>query len=139
MKKSFLAAVLFLLIFGSTSFAQPATGNVVVVTKQELALGPEFSGRMLDSLAGLYHEATMGNNPYVIDYKILRHWWGHDNTEFVVMYSVKNLEDMEKAQEEVDKLFEGKWTTQEDRDAFDNAYSKLFTGKHSDEIYREVK
>jgi len=37
------------------------------------------------------------------------------------------------------ELFEAAWPTKEAREKFNKAYNKYFTGKHSDEIYREVK
>ena len=35
-------------------------------------------------------------------------------------------------------LFEKARSTKETQDAFNKAYNKYFTGKHSDKIYREV-
>ncbi len=65
--------------------------------------------------------------------------WGHNNRDFVVMYEVKDWADVIKANEMNDELFEKAWPTKEERKAFNAAWFKYFTGKHSDEIYQELK
>jgi hypothetical protein len=139
----YLLSILFLLVLfvsiSSPVLAQAAQGNVYAVTNFERAFPEKGSARELDSLAALYMSKVFGkDNQYVVSAKVLRHWWGHDNRDFVQYIEVKSWEDINKADERANELFMKAWPTKEGRDAFNKAYNKYFTGKHSDEIYREV-
>ena len=136
-------SVLFLLVFfvsaGSSVFAQAAEGNVLVMTNFERAFPDDGSARELDSLSSLYVDKLFGSdNQYVVSHKTVRHWWGHDNRDFIQMIEVKSWDDVTKANQRANELFMQAWPTKANRDAFNKAFNKYFTGKHSDEIYREV-
>ena len=134
-----LFLVLLCFIAGNSLFAQEAQGNVFVMTNFERAFPENGSARELDSLATLYMDKAFGkDNQYVVSCKAVRHWWGHDNRDFVAIIEVKSWDDVDKAYERSNELFEKAWPTKEARDEFNKAYNKYFTGKHSDEIYREV-
>lgn len=133
-----LVALFFLMVFSSVVFAQPAQGNAVVVNKQQLRFSNEGSMAQFDSLTAEYNKWCMDNNQYVISYKVVRHWWGSSNRDFVVIVEVKGWDEIIKFNEEADALFRKHWDTPEKRKAFNEAYNKYFTGEHSDEIYREV-
>ena len=140
--KSFFAVLFLFVIFLSTNsfvLAQSAQGNVFVVTNFERAFTDNGSNRELDSLATLYMEKCFGSaNEYVVSYKLLRHWWGHNNRDFIQVVEVKTWDDVTKANQRSGELFEKAWPTEAAQDAFNDAYNKYFTGKHSDEIYSEV-
>jgi hypothetical protein len=137
-----LFSVLFLFIvflsLNGTLVAQEAQGNVFIMTNFERAFPDNGSARELDSLATLYMDKVYGDNEYVVSYKAVRHWWGHDNRDFIQIVEVKSWDDVTKANAQADELFMKAWSTKADRDKFNKAYNKYFTGKHSDEIYREV-
>ena len=133
-------ALLFVIFSTASVFSQEMEGNVVVVTKYEMAnAGDAFVAGELDSLSRLYETAITEGNEFVIDHMTLRHYWGNNNSDFIVIYKVKSWEDVPKANDRMNELFEEKWSTEESRTAFNKAYNKYFTGRHSDEIYREVK
>ena len=67
------------------AFAQPAQGNVVVVNNAELAFSEEGSISEFDSLTVEYNKWCMDKNEYVISYKVVRHWWGNNNRDFVTI------------------------------------------------------
>jgi hypothetical protein len=138
-----LFAILFLFVFiismNSSLMAQNAQGNVFVVTNFERAFPDNGSARELDSLTTLYIDKCFGaDNEYVVSRKVLRHWWGHDNRDFIQIVEVKTWDDVVKANEKANDLFIKAWPTKEDRKKFNDANNKYFTGKHSDEIYNEV-
>ncbi|HSW54889.1 MAG TPA: hypothetical protein VLH59_07355, partial [Ignavibacteriaceae bacterium] len=58
--------------------------------------------------------------------------------DVIEITEVKTWEDIPIAMEKNNELFMAAWSTKEARDAFNKAYDKYFTGKHSDEIYQEV-
>ena len=138
-----LFSVLFLFVFfvsmNSSLLAQSAQGNVFVVTNFERAFPDNGSARELDSLTTLYIDKCFGaDNQYVVSCKVLRHWWGHDNRDFIQIVEVKSWDDVTKANDKANELFMKAWSTKEARKEFNDANNKYFTGKHSDEIYREV-
>ena len=138
-----LFAIPFLFIFivsmNSSLLAQNAQGNVFVVTNFERAFPDNGSAQELDSLTALYIDKCFGaDNEYVVSCKVIRHWWGHDNRDFIQIVEVKNWDDITKANERANELFMKAWPTKEDRKEFNDSNNKYFSGRHSDEIYQEV-
>ncbi len=119
-------------------FAQPAQGNVVVMNNAELSLSEDGSVSEFDSLTVEYNKWCMDKNEFVISYKVVRHWWGNNNRDFLSIVEVKSWEDVLKFNARSVELFEEHWDTPESRKAFNDAYNSYFTGEHSDEIYQEV-
>ena len=130
--------MLFFFITGNQSFAQPSGGNAVIIQNLERAFPENGTMAEFDSLTNLYNTNVWGKNPYVISHKTVRHWWGNDNRDVIEITEVKTWEDIPTAMEKNNELFMEAWSTKEARDAFNKAYDKYFTGKHSDEIYQEV-
>ena len=130
--------VLFLTVNGNI-FAQAPQGNAVVMTNLERAFPENGSMAEFDSLTHQYDMNVWDKNPSVISHKTVRHWWGHDNRDVIEIIEVKSWEDIPKAMAKNNELFRAAWSTKEARESFDKAYNKYFTGKHSDEIYQEVK
>ena len=139
--KALLIALFLIALFislGSPAYAQESQNNVVVMTNFERAFPDEGSARELDSLAQIVMDNSYKNNPYVISYGVVRHFWGHNSRDFIQMITVKSFEDINKAEDEGNKEFMKAMPDKADRQAFGKAYSKYFTGKHSDEIYTQV-
>lgn len=128
----------FVLILSGSTRAQEAEGHVFVITNLERAFPENGSARELDSLAQVFMDRAYKNNPYIVSYKIVRHWWGHNNRDFVRIIEVKSWDDVPKAFDEVGNQIRKAVPDKTDREAFNKAYNKYFTGKHSDEIYQEV-
>jgi hypothetical protein len=127
----------FLLVSSTLMFAQPA-GNVVVINNAELSLSNEGSIAEFDSLTQLYNTNVLDKNELILSYKVVRHWWGNNNRDFVTIYEVKSWENVLAANERNNELFMEAWSTKEARKEYNDAYNKYFTGAHSDEIYQEV-
>lgn len=124
---------------GTEAFAQNVSGNAVIIQNLEAAFPENGSMAEYDSLTHQYQTKVWDKNPYVISHKTVRHWWGHNNRDIIEITEVKTWEDIPKAMQKNNELFMEAWSTKEARDSFNKAYEKYFTGKHSDEIYREVK
>lgn len=127
----------FLMVSSTLMFAQPS-GNVVVMNNAELSLSNEGSIAEFDSLTQLYNTNVLDKNELILSYKVVRHWWGHNNRDFITIYEVKNWEDVIAANQRNNELFMDAWSTKEARKKYNDAYNKYFTGAHSDEIYQEV-
>lgn len=139
--KSLFAVLILVTVFAlldTPVVAQANQGNIFVVTTFERAYPKDGSQRELDSLSALYAENCFAKNDYIVGYKVMRHFWGHNSADFIQMMEVKTWDDIEKANAQINELFMKAWTTSADRKKFNDAYNKYFTGKHSDEIYSEV-
>jgi len=139
--KSLFAILVLVTVFAlldTPVLAQANQGNIFVVTNFERAFPQDGSMRELDSLTALYSANCFAKNEYIVSYKVIRHWWGHDNRDFLQIVEVKSWEDVEKANSRINELFREAWPTAEARKKFNDTNNKYFTGKHSDEIYSEV-
>jgi hypothetical protein len=141
MKYSIILSFLFILFFAGANdiFAQAPQGNAVLMSNYERAFPMDGSMAEFDSLTHQFQTKVWDKNPLVISHKTVRHWWGHDNRDVIEITVIKTWEDIPKAMQKNNELFMEAWATEEARESFDKAYNKYFTGKHSDEIYQEVK
>ena len=138
-----LFSILFVFVvfisMNSTALAQAAQGNVFVMTNFERAFPDEGSANELDSLATLYIDKFM---EVIISMRSVLRLSGTGGDIITETSSrileVRSWDDVTKAEQRANELFEKAWSTKEARDNFKKAYSKYFTGKHSDEIYRQV-
>lgn len=121
-------------------FAQEEdNGNIFVVTKMEVAFREGNTMAEFDSLNQLYTDKVIKKNDLIISQRTLRHYYGHNNRDYVVITEVKNWGDVIEMGKKSNELFKQAWPTKEARKAYNEAMNKFFTGQHSDEIYQEVK
>ncbi len=135
---SFCLVLVFSLLLNNTVKAQPSSQNVVIMTNFERTFPDDGSRRELDSLAQINIDNMFKNNEYVVSYKIVSHYWGHDSRDFIEILELKNFSDIPKAYAKANDLMMKAMPDKSERDNFYKAYNKYFTGKHSDEIYSEV-
>ncbi|MCZ6703684.1 MAG: hypothetical protein O6940_11685 [Ignavibacteria bacterium] len=136
--KTIILFSVILFINGGTITAQSEKGNVVIMNFSKFKFPDEVSVPEFDSLTYLYNTNVFEKNEYILNYKVIRHWWGNNTKDFIFIYEVKNWEDVIKASTRNNELFEEYWDTPGARKLFKEAYEKYFTVKHPDEIYREV-
>lgn len=136
---SFLPLMFIVLFTSQIANAQQVTGNTVLIQNLEAAFPETGSMAEFDSLTHQFQTKVWDKNPYVISHKTVRHWWGNNNRDIIEITEIKSWEDIPKAMQKNNELFMETWSTKEAREKFNKAYNKYFTGKHSDEIYREVK
>jgi hypothetical protein len=138
MYKLFVCAVLFsvFVLFSSASVAQDGNDFHVIhvqTFKMNEMLGEdaEAFSEMLKRQAGVINGDSRVLRSYV-----LRHFWGADSRDLVVVSEFESSENLFSFYDELDGLFE-KAFSQEQRDSDDALWSK-YVGQHSDEIYRVV-
>ena len=138
--KNLVLIFIFVLCLTGIILAQDAPeGNIMVVTTMETKDNPDGSVAEFDSLNQLYTDNVIKKNNLIISSKSVQNFWGHNNRDYLVMYEVKSWEDVHKANVKNNELFEKAWSTEEERKTYNDAWNKYFTGKHSDEIYRELE
>ena len=130
----FFLSVLFL--FSTSSFAQDGNDFHVVhvqTFKMHGVMGDdaEAFSETLKRQAGVINSDSRVVRSYV-----LRHFWGADSRDMVLVTEFENSEDLFSFYNELDSIFE-KAFSEEQRDKDDALWNK-YVGQHSDEIYRVV-
>jgi hypothetical protein len=80
-------------------------------------------------------DAVKGNAK-LISQRVVRHNWGADSRDLLIINEFKNLEDLFAFSVEVNSMYE-KAFSKEENENFNKLWMK-YVGMHSDEIYREV-
>ncbi len=89
-----------------------------------------------DSLVTELYNAQK-SNPKVLNTLELRHLWGNDSREWVVISQYATWADIEEANKINQELNKKRWPDDEERAEFFQQPFKCF-GRHSDEIYSEI-
>ncbi len=84
-----------------------------------------------------YFDNITMKNPYLKAFYTHVHRWGSNSNEVAEVRVYESLADMEKGNEEVNKLIEAHWPDEEERTKFFEEYDKMFKG-HGDYFYRHV-
>lgn len=92
----------------------------------------------LQKLYKEYIENVTHKNPLVLAYYPYTHLYGSDSREFVEVFVVKDLADIEKSADKIGELVEAHWPDVEERKAFFKKYSNYFSGWHADYIYQNI-
>lgn len=139
MKRLFLF-VIFLITTVSINhniFAQEDE-HIVVVTTWYVDNPEDGSASEFDSLATLIFDKVVSKNSKIINRSLVRHMYGSDSRQRVVISEYASMEDLDLAGEEGGKLFQEAFPNEEDRKSFSKAYGKYWNGHHADEIYSMV-
>jgi len=128
------SAVLF---FSTASFAQSGDAPHVIhiqTNKMIANLGDdaEAFSDMLRRQAEIYNK-----DPRLISSNILRHNWGNDSRDLVIIAEFKNMEDLESFYNDLNSMLEA-GMTKEQLDKDNELWSK-YVGMHSDEVYAAIR
>jgi hypothetical protein len=80
--------------------------------------------------------AAVLDNAKLLSQRVVRHNWGADSRDLLIINEFKNLEDLFAFNNELNSIYEKSFTKEENKN-FNELWMK-FVGQHSDEIYREV-
>lgn len=108
--------------------------RVVYVRYSEMAMDGEGKPELFKE----YFEKVTKKNPLIKGYYTHRHLWGSNSRQFAEVYEYDNFADIEKSFDEIERLEKEVWPDDAKREEFMKNRNKLFTGKHSDYIYRTV-
>jgi len=130
-----LACVAFL--FCQSAFSQEKKEkHFFVITTWKLEIPEDGSNAELDSLFTVWHNKVITPNDKIISQKVLRHYWGHDMRDWVVITEYANWGDIDASGDVADKLIEEAWPDKAERTKFFKTFFK-YAETHSDEIYQE--
>jgi hypothetical protein len=138
MYKLILSLLLFSLtfIFYSTSFSQDYKDIDVVLIQTCKLKGPmgsdaEAFREMLKRQGDVFNKDSR-----VISTYVLRHFWGADSRDLVIVTEFKNYEDLFSFSNEMESMLE-KAFSKEQLEADDALWNK-YVGQHADEIYQLI-
>lgn len=139
MKKIILTFVFFvsLLFVNKTTVAQD-DNNIMVVTTWTITAPEDGTFSEYDSLTAIINDKVVSKNSKIISRSVVRHLWGSDSRQVVIITEYANMDDIELAGEEGDKLFKKAFPSEEDRKAFGKKFGKYWKGYHADEIYSVI-
>jgi len=95
----------------------------------------------IDEIKGLYKEYIENvthKSPLLLAYYPYTHLYGADSREFVEVFVVNSLADLEKSADKIGELVEAHWPDKEKRNEFFKKYNRYYTGLHADYIYQNV-
>ena len=127
--------VMVIILTADFSFSQD--GNIVYVQTWEFEMPEGGSWAEFDSLATLLNENVVKKDAKILSQRIVRHQWGSDSRQLIVIREYANIEDLVLDDDTGSELFRAYWKTDEERKAFNKAFRKYWQGHHSDEIYQE--
>ena len=111
---------------------------VYYVRKSYFAYPKDGTAKEFDELNKQYVDAVTQKNEFIKAYYPYAHAWGSNSTDFVEVFVVESLGDLEKSFAKDDDLFKAQWKDDKKREEFDKKIGKYFTKTHSDYIYRSI-
>ena len=124
---------------GVKFLAEKPTKDMVVYAKKSHFAFPE-NGSM-EEFQSLRLEGNKGitqKNEYIKGYSAYAHAWGADKTEYLEVYFLDSLADLENMFNRDDKLFGETFPSTEANKIKINTWNSYFTGVHGDYIYTFV-
>ncbi|RPI72603.1 MAG: hypothetical protein EHM47_07960 [Ignavibacteriales bacterium] len=139
MFRLFVTSFLFsiIILFTSSAFAQDSDDfHVVHVQKWKLKSLP--ADNEADAFSQLLNKQSevINSDSRVLNAYVLRHFWGADSRDLIMITEYKNTEDLFSLNEDFDSLMEKAYSKEELDN--DNKLFDKYVGEHSDEIYRVV-
>jgi ABC-type sulfate transport system substrate-binding protein len=135
-----LAALLFLAAFSPAAYSQAdSDGNVFHVATFKFQMPEGGSWAEFDSLTALVTKNVTSKQNKIVSQRMLRHLWGSDNRELVVITEYRKIEDLVGEDTDGETLFAAAWSSDDKQKEFNKAYNKYWRAEHKDEIYSEVK
>ncbi|MGA8852898.1 MAG: hypothetical protein WB492_01845 [Christiangramia sp.] len=86
-----------------------------------------------------YFNKVTSKNDLILSSGVYTHYFTADNSEVVLVNVYKTWADIEKANEENQKLIEEGWPSEDERQAFFDKQQSYYGGDHSDEIYQSTQ
>ena len=139
MYRLFLSLFLFsaILLFSTASYAQmEEEQHVIQVQTWKLKSVPNMDDEAAFAEMLQRRADAAGSDSRVLSFRAVRHNWGADSRDFVIIAEFKNKEDIFSFYNDFDGILE-KAFSKEQLDKDDALWDK-YVGYHSDEIYRVV-
>ena len=117
--------------------AQSVSKDYYIVVTTMHAKQPVDNASM-KSLEQEYYDKVTNKNNLIIGSEIMSHYFTENSSEILLLTAYNTWEDIEKAEVVTTELIAKGWPDENDRKAFFDNYNNLYTGYHSDEIYKTL-
>ena len=121
----------------STIFAQEEEKHVYVIATFKAVMPEDGSIAERDALLTEWVEGVIKKNEHILSSKELRHRYGDDSHDWIVISEYKSWGDIEAAGNRSQELFKQHMPDEKKRAEFWQKITKYFPS-HSDEIYDEL-
>ena len=108
------------------------------VRKSHLAFPDDGSGKEFKTLRDPFVKDVIHKNQFIKGYYPYVHAWGADKRDFVEVFVIESLGDLDKAFEETAKLNKARFSDEIKQKDTGKKMGKYFTGFHADYIYKSV-
>jgi len=112
-------------------------GHFYVIMTWKTVMPEGGSAEERDSLLLEFQEAVTKKNEKILSSRNLRHYYGSDLRDWVVITEYETWADIEEAGKIGDELCKQKWPDEEERKEYFRKIMKYFS-THSDEIYKDL-
>ncbi|MEO8232519.1 MAG: hypothetical protein ABI638_09560 [Ignavibacteriota bacterium] len=139
MNKLLIPVLLFTaILFSAVNISAQSADETHIVYVQTWKMNSMPTGEEGKAFADMLKKQTdaLKGNSKLLSQRIVRHNWGSDSRDLLIITEFKNLEDLFTFSGEMNAAYE-KAFTKEENDKFDGLWMK-YVGQHSDEIYHEV-
>lgn len=136
---SFHLIMLFIVALFTTTLHAQQEQNYLIMTTHHIDMNAFRNGGTaaeLDSLQQLLTD-VYAQNPLVVNYTVVRHAWGSDNSQFIEMIEVKSWDDIDKFSQKNQEIMQKKFGEQKMAE-MGPKYFKYFNNVHHDEIYHII-
>lgn len=134
---SYLFALICCFFISSIATAQDESHVYIVVTYK--AVMPENgTAAERDSLLSEWVEAVLKKNDKILSSKNLRHFYGGDSRDWVVISEYASWADIAEAIKVNQELAKKRWPDDKERREFFRKLGEYWLPSHSDEIYNEL-
>ncbi|MFA8435539.1 MAG: hypothetical protein ACEPOZ_13555 [Marinifilaceae bacterium] len=123
--------------FPKPTQAQVSEGNFFIVTTWKTVMPQDGNAAERDSLLMEWIVDVLRKNDKIISEKSLRHFYGSDLRDWVIITEYKSWADIEASWKKSEELMKLKWPDEKERGMYFKKLMKYFP-EHSDEIYREL-
>lgn len=139
MNKLLIPIMLFTaILFSAANISAQTADETYVVSIQTWKMNSLPTGDDAKAFSDMLKRQTevLKENPKLLSQRIVRHLWGADSRDLIIINEFKNLEDLFAFSNEMFPAYE-KAFSKEENENFIKLWMK-YVGMHSDEIYREV-
>lgn len=112
--------------------------HIYYVRVSHMAYPDDSESGEIQKLYKEFVEHTIHNNPLILAYYPYSHLYGADSRDFVEVFVVKTLADIETSADIAGELIKEHWPDEEARKAFFKRYNQFSTGWHADYIYQNI-
>lgn len=123
---------------GKNPATAPAEDWILYVQTSHYAYPENAPEGEMAKLRAEYIENVINKNELILGYYPHRHFWGQDSTQFIEAYFLESMEDLANMRKRNGELLEAHFKDTDARRAFNEKYTKYFTGVHGDEVYTAI-